>query len=227
MIEAVIFDFDGVLVESVDVKTRAFAKLFEGYGPDVVRKVVDFHLSNGGMTRYDKFGYYYGEILQEPLSEAKLQELADQFSQLVVEQVIAAPYVAGAREFLDRYSGTLDLFVVSATPEEEIRHIVRSRDMQSYFKGVYGAPQTKLALTQRILEENGYWPSSVLFVGDATSDYEAACDAGCAFVARVGGEQNTLFPDGVLVMQDLTGLGEMVADLGQGSNGSLEKGTTL
>ncbi len=224
MLEAVIFDFDGVLVESVDVKTKAFAKLFEGYGTDVVRKVVDFHLANGGMTRYDKFRYYYSEVLREPLSEAKMQELSDHFSQLVVEQVIAAPYVAGAREFLDRHSGTLDLFVVSATPEEEIRYIVARRGMQGYFKGVYGAPRTKLGLTRGVLEENGYRPEGVLFVGDATSDFEAARDTGCAFVGRVARDQSSPFPGGTLVTQDLTGLGEMVADLMQRSGRPSGKG---
>ncbi len=32
MIKAIIFDFDGVIVESVDIKTKAFARLFEHGG---------------------------------------------------------------------------------------------------------------------------------------------------------------------------------------------------
>jgi len=48
MIRGIAFDFDGVLVESVDVKTRAYARMFEEYGADIVSKVVDYHLTNGG-----------------------------------------------------------------------------------------------------------------------------------------------------------------------------------
>jgi len=41
MIQAIGFDFDGVLVESVDIKTRAYAYLFEDEGPEVVQQVID------------------------------------------------------------------------------------------------------------------------------------------------------------------------------------------
>ena len=52
-LEAIIFDFDGVLVESVDVKTRAFASLYEKYGQKVVAQVEDYHLNNGGIARFE------------------------------------------------------------------------------------------------------------------------------------------------------------------------------
>src|SRR5687768_6679568 len=43
--DAVVLDFDGVLVESVDVKTRAFARLYSRYGSDVEAEVVAYHLA--------------------------------------------------------------------------------------------------------------------------------------------------------------------------------------
>ncbi|MEE9509964.1 MAG: HAD hydrolase-like protein [Candidatus Bathyarchaeia archaeon] len=52
--QAFFFDFDGVLADSVEVKTRAFAKLFESYGPEIQARVVEHHRKNGGMTRKDK-----------------------------------------------------------------------------------------------------------------------------------------------------------------------------
>ena len=41
--QAIIFDFDGVLVESVDIKTQAFAGLYQSYGETIVGKVVRYH----------------------------------------------------------------------------------------------------------------------------------------------------------------------------------------
>lgn len=41
VIRAIAFDFDGVLVESVEVKTRAFAELFSGEPPEAVRQWLD------------------------------------------------------------------------------------------------------------------------------------------------------------------------------------------
>ena len=65
----ILFDFDGVLAESANVKTEAFAKLFESFGEDIVRKVVKHHVKNGGISRYKKMQYYYSEYLNKPLSE--------------------------------------------------------------------------------------------------------------------------------------------------------------
>jgi beta-phosphoglucomutase-like phosphatase (HAD superfamily) len=54
MIETIIFDFDGVILESVTVKTEAFRELFSSE-PDCPDEIVEFHKRNGGMSRYDKF----------------------------------------------------------------------------------------------------------------------------------------------------------------------------
>ena len=58
-----------LLVESVDVKTQAYARLFGEYGEGVVSRVVDYHLTNGGISRFVKFRVIYSEILNKPLSE--------------------------------------------------------------------------------------------------------------------------------------------------------------
>ena len=84
MIRGIAFDFDGVLVESVDVKTKAYARLFEEHGEGVVSRVVDYHLTNGGISRFVKFRIIYSEILNKPLSEKKFQSLCDEFSHVVV-----------------------------------------------------------------------------------------------------------------------------------------------
>ena len=39
MLKGIIFDFDGVIAESVEVKTDAFANLYQPYGDNVVNKV--------------------------------------------------------------------------------------------------------------------------------------------------------------------------------------------
>ncbi len=52
--QVVFFDFDGVILDSVDVKTKAFAKMFRHYGPEVEQVVVDYHLANGGVSQVQK-----------------------------------------------------------------------------------------------------------------------------------------------------------------------------
>lgn len=213
MIKAIIFDFDGVLVESVDVKTKAFARLFEAYGHQVVQQVVDYHLANGGVTRREKFKYYYREILHEPLSETKLDELCQQFSDFVVEQIIIAPFVIGAADFLDRNHAKYDLFVVSATPQDEMRDIISRRGMSRYFKSIYGAPREKALLIKDILNSGNYKSVQTLYIGDALNDYEEARKVGCHFVGRVPPGSKNPFRPGTIVTPDLSSLAGIITHL--------------
>ena len=103
MIKAVVFDFDGVLVESVDIKTNAFARLFEEEGESVVERVVEYHLENTGVSRFEKFKYIHKTILKKELSDERFKELCGRFSELVADEVAKAPFVKGAKKFLERY----------------------------------------------------------------------------------------------------------------------------
>ena len=206
-IKAIIFDFDGVLVESVDVKTRAFARMFEDRGVEIVRQVTDFHLKNGGLSRVHKFKYYYKEILRCALSEERLDELCNTFSRLVIDEVINSPYVRGAKEFLEEFYHKVDLYVASGTPEEELREIVRCRGMDMYFKGIYGSPEQKGNIAKMVLQQNGYITNEVVFIGDSITDLKGAQESGTRFIGRVDSSGNDPFVGiGVKTINDLDDL---------------------
>ncbi len=210
-IKAIIFDFDGVLVESVDVKTRAFARMFEDKGEEVVQQVIDFHLKNGGVSRVRKFKHYYKEILKCSLSEEKLEELCNTFSRLVIDEVIYSPYVKGAKEFLDSVHSKIDLYVASGTPEEELREIVRCRGMDVFFKDVFGSPRQKDEIARTIINRNGYNSSEVIFVGDSSTDLKGAQDAGIGFIGRVTDSGDDPFIDSsVKVIKDLNDIEKII-----------------
>ena len=210
MIKAVIFDFDGVLVESVDIKTGAFAKLFEKEGKDVVKKVVDYHLKNAGVSRFEKLEYIYKNILGRPLPKSEFEDLCQKFARLVTNEVVAAPYVKGAREFLRRSYSRYACFISSATPQLEIEEIVRRREMERYFKGVYGSPKAKKDIVKDIMMMNGLAGHESVYVGDALSDYGAAKANGVIFIARVTGPESVLHTIGALKVKDLCGLDTML-----------------
>ncbi len=189
--DAIFFDFDGVLADSVEVKTRAFARLFESHGPDVVARVVDHHRRHGGMTRFDKFRHYYAEFLGLPLSERDMVSLCDRFTALVVEEVVAAPEIPGAGAFLDDCRG-IPCFVVSGTPEAEIREICRRRGLDGHFREILGAPTGKAEHVARLLDGYGFDPASCLFFGDAGSDWRAAGACGVPFVGILPGSDAPL-----------------------------------
>ena len=172
--DALIFDFDGVLVDSVHVKTTAFAALYHSYGAEVEAKVVAHHLHYGGMSRYDKFRHYHAEYLGTPLDDDGVMTLAEAFAQQVVDQVVAAPEIPGADAFLQWHARRQLCFVNSATPEQELRQIIQRRNWEHHFTQILGAPRSKADNLHLILEQYRFDARRCLFFGDAFSDFTAA-----------------------------------------------------
>ncbi|MBN1432010.1 MAG: HAD family hydrolase [Methanomicrobiaceae archaeon] len=208
MIELLILDFDGIVLESVQAKTEAFRKLFS-FSPAHVEEMVQFHRENGGMSRYDKIRYFYKNILKEELTESRMEELSARFEELVYDEVIRSPFVGGARELIGNISEKIPLYVVSATPEEELKKIVRERNLKSYFSGVFGSPGAKKDHILRILEKEGVDPERTVFIGDAKNDWEAAKASGVRFIGRVYGDVPDMLsnlPDVEYIINDLNDL---------------------
>jgi phosphoglycolate phosphatase-like HAD superfamily hydrolase len=214
MPEIIFFDFDGVIVESVDIKTRAFYQLFEIEGEDVARRVVDYHLKNAGVSRYDKFRYIYREILSRPLKEEEFYMLCDRFAGIVMENVVRAPYVKGAEEFLENYAADYKCFIVSATPQEEIEEIIYRRRIGHFFKAVYGAPAKKNDVVRDSIVRENTDSCNAVYVGDAMSDYLAAKENKVAFIARLTNDNSRIFKDlDCLKLNDLMNLKESISSV--------------
>lgn len=202
--DAIVFDFDGVLVESVDVKTQAFGALYAEYGDRIVDQVKAYHLQHGGISRFDKFRYYHEVLLGKDLTKDEEAKLGDRFSQYVEDAVVDAAYVSGAYELLESNYQSTPLFVASGTPDQELKRIVSRRNMAHYFVSVHGSPAKKGVIIQDILSKYDFDPDRVLMVGDAIADYEGAIAAGVKFVGRVLQYPETdPFPIGTIVLSDL------------------------
>jgi HAD superfamily hydrolase (TIGR01549 family) len=204
--QAILFDFDGVLAESANVKTEAFEKLYEPYGEQVVKKVIDHHIKHGGISRYKKMELYHSEFLNKNLSKEELNDLAKEYSKLVVTKVIDSIWVPGVKDFLEKYHDKIDMYVVSGTPQEELELIVKKRGMQKYFKGVFGTPATKPEIADNLIKQNGYDKNRVLYIGDSLSDYNDSKKAEIVFLGRVPKGENSIFPDGTEIITDFSNL---------------------
>jgi HAD superfamily hydrolase (TIGR01549 family) len=203
---AIVFDFDGVILESVNLKAEAFRQLFRDH-PTQQERIVQLHLTKGGLSRYEKFRRIYQDYLHLPLPDEEMTRLDVEFSQLVEQATHTCPYVPGARAFIERQARERSLFIASGTPQIELRRVVAARDLDQYFVGVYGSPRTKVELLSAILSRVAAPAEAVLFIGDSIIDYEAAMATGVRFCGRVPAGQPSPFPSSQqLLVRDLAEL---------------------
>jgi len=195
MIKNIFFDFDGVLVESVNVKTDAFKKMYLPYGDDIAAKVVEYHLANGGVSRFEKIKYWHRNHLKKELTEEEIKTLANKFSEIALQGVIEAEEVKGAYDFLKKNHDKYQCWIITGTPGEEIIHILHQKNWSKFFKSAYGSPEKKYFWANHIITTYNLNPAETVFVGDALADYEAATQSGVIFILRHTEENRNLFKD--------------------------------
>jgi len=183
-IKAIIFDYDGVIAESVNVKTEAFAELYKPYGIDVVQKVIEHHEANGGISRFEKFKIYHKNFLREDIDQLEIDVLANKFSNLVLQKVIDSPYVKGVYDFISSNYQKYDFHISTGTPSDEIETILKKKSLRFFFNEVYGSPEKKDLHVKKILKKYSYNKSEVVFIGDALSDRDAARNNNIFFIGR-------------------------------------------
>lgn len=212
-----IFDFDGVIADSIPLKAEAFRETFS-FVPGHQDEIVRYHLDNGGMSRYVKFQNIYRDILHQPLTREQEEALASRYQEQILQAMYSIPLIPGAEALLGRYAAVIPLYVVSATPEEEMHLIAERRGLAGFFVRIYGSPRSKADCIREILSLEDIHPEDALFVGDAPQDWQAAWDTGVRFIARVAEGDSNRFEDlpGVeMIVSDLHELGDYLASPGK------------
>ncbi|MCR4666575.1 MAG: HAD family hydrolase [Desulfovibrio sp.] len=180
-IRSLIFDCDGVLLDSVPVKTHAFSRLAEPFGEEARERFVRFHMDHGGVNRNEKFVWFFNEVLHRPPRQEDIEEWGTRFRSFCHEELQNCALIEGAREALQSLYGSYPLFVCSGAPREEQAGILKIHGLDGFFTAIYGAPPEKTTLLRSILEQHSLCPNETLMVGDASTDLLAATKCGTRF----------------------------------------------
>jgi len=175
-----IFDCDGVVLDSNNVKTTAFYNVALPYGTNAAEALVDYHLENGGISRYVKFAYFLKNIVKTNAKETKLNILLHDYSCEVKDGLLSCQISPGLEKL--RQSTKSKWLIVSGGDQNELRSIFVQRNLEGYFNGgIFGSPDTKYAILSRELRSGNIKPPA-LFIGDSKYDYLAAKSANIDFI---------------------------------------------
>lgn len=181
--KVVFWDFDGVIKESVQIKTNAFKDLFSRFGESISSRIAEHHLGHGGMSRFEKIPQYL-DWAGLPADPATVAAYCERFAVIVEDAVVEAEWVRGVVDFLEVHHTKLIFVLVSATPQAEMESIVERLSLGRYFDAVYGAPTKKAVAIQRTLDEREIDPDAALMIGDSNEDLIAANKCRVRFLYR-------------------------------------------
>ncbi len=179
--QTLVFDCDGVVLNSNKVKTQAFYDATLSFGHDKAQALVDYHVQNGGISRYLKFEYFIKEILQQALTKTLLDNLLEKFATKVKSGLMQCDIALGLTE-LRKQTPQANWLIVSGGDQDELREVFAARGLFELFDGgIFGSPDNKDVILERELDNRNI-QKQALFFGDSKYDFQAAVRANLDFV---------------------------------------------
>ena len=176
-----VFDCDGVVLDSNRVKTEAFHAVALPFGEEAAAEMVAYHVAHGGISRYRKFEYLLRQILGRQESPKELQVLLQSYAGLVREGLLGCAVAPGLVELRERLPDCRWM-IVSGGDQTELREIFAIRGLAELFDGgIFGSPDAKDLILERELRRESICQPA-LFIGDSRFDHQCARQAGLDFV---------------------------------------------
>jgi len=187
--KTLVFDCDGVILNSNHVKTGAFYKAALPYGEEAANSFVEYHRKNGGISRYKKFNYFL-ETMVPHIEGPTLNELLEVYAAEVLQGLVTCDIAEGLESLRIENPDSLWL-VVSGGDQSELRQVFHDRGLDYLFSGgIFGSPDGKEEILAREIDSGKIaWPA--LFLGDSKYDYEAAQSASLDFLFLSGWSEVT------------------------------------
>jgi len=215
----VVFDFDGVLVDSNRVKREAYHRVFDGLdADDVIAHCLNEHPQ---AHRFEQIR----TIVQQLMASGRLRgsmnpdrcvdRYGAEYTRICEAETARCDEIPGASSVLPVLAADYPLYINSSTWEASLRRVVERRGWSSLFRVVLGAPRSKIENLQSIMLWETADAKEVVFVGDGHGDYEAALSSGCGFVG-IRNELNDFQRQGIDSLDDLLGLPALLGHLAGG-----------
>jgi len=174
------FDCDGVILDSNEVKTKAFRDTLNFYNSNYTQEFLDYHISNNGISRENKFKYYFEKILKNP-NITNTDLYLNKFHSFVMDGLKKSQLIDGFYKFIILLNNNKKkTFVISAGSKREIDCVFKLKKIDIFFNGIYGSDHSKIHHIREITKKNNF--KKGVFFGDSKVDYLAALASNLDFI---------------------------------------------
>lgn len=179
--ETLVFDCDGVVFNSNKIKTAAFYTVTKDFGSHAAKSLVEYHLQNGGVSRYEKFIFFITKILKKKVDQVQLNSLLLNFAKAVRVGLMECEIAEGLDRLREETKHAKWLLVTGGD-QAEVRDIFFARGLTYLFDGgIFGSPDPKdVILNREISRKNIIKPC--IFLGDSKYDFQVSAREGLDFI---------------------------------------------
>jgi len=174
--KSILFDCDGVILNSNKIKTDAFKSIFIPFGITIANDMVQYHINNGGISRYEKINYFINTYIKNKdgnYRENLRTELLNNFTKIVKEKLVLSD-VCEDLNLLKKSSKNSNWLIISGGDQKELNYAFLKKKKTSLFDGgIFGSPSTKFEIIKNEISKKNI-KEPVLFLGDSKLDYEVA-----------------------------------------------------
>lgn len=178
----IFWDFDGVILNSDEVRTEGFKYIFDSYSKKQIDMLINYHTINGGLSRYEKIEYFSQKILDKKLNDEEKKQYAQLYGNYCRERLCDKNLlIKNSINFIKENHKNFDFHLVSASDEKELIYLCSNLDIKKYFKSISGSPVNKIENIKRLLKSNNYIESKCCLIGDSINDKVAAIENSISF----------------------------------------------
>jgi beta-phosphoglucomutase len=130
MFEAVIFDWDGTLADTMAVIVTSFQKTLSEIGITITDEYIKRRIGIGASETFR-------EILREakrPVDEALIKQLVQRKSQIQIDLKDQVQLLGGARELLEALQGKIKVGLASMNNSSVIKAMIEAKGLEKYFQ---------------------------------------------------------------------------------------------
>tara|TARA_B100001287_G_C22641956_1_gene510624 strand:- start:200 stop:820 length:621 start_codon:yes stop_codon:yes gene_type:complete len=175
MIKNILWDFDGVILNSMHIRDIGFREIFKQYNLEDVQTLIKYHNINGGLSRYVKIRYFFEKIIRKPISDDKINKYAAEFSKIMLANLTEkSNLIPDSLNFIKSNFKNFNFHIVSGSDQKELRSLCDSLEIANFFITINGSPTPKDILISNLIKRYNYDISETCLIGDSVNDYEAA-----------------------------------------------------
>ena len=166
------FDCDGVILNSNKVKTNAFYKIATKYGKESAKKLVNYHINNGGISRYKKIKFFQNNIIKN--NDLTLYEnLVNDYAKILKKDLLETEIAKDIFKIKDIFPDS-KIAVISGSDQKELLWLFKKLKIDHIFDaGIYGSPKSKEEIFNQIFK-NSRDILSAIYLGDSKYDYDVS-----------------------------------------------------